>query len=93
MGGMSENPLEIPESDAIEQLNSVRYVDLREISEPNKKVFNSLRIVVEEAVVNEAAAVISDRPELANLLAGARRLSPSRDAGCSSFRGSTISPT
>jgi hypothetical protein len=61
MGEMSENPLRIPDSDAIEQLNAAKYVDLREISEPNKNFFNSLRIVVEEAAVNEAAVVASDR--------------------------------
>jgi hypothetical protein len=84
MSDMSENHLEIPESDAIEQLNSVRYVDLREISEPNKKAFNSLRIVVEEAVVNETAAMISDRPELANLLTGAHPIESLE--GCKLFQ-------
>ena len=84
MGDMSENTLEIPESEAIGQLNSARYVDLREISEPNKRVFNSLRIVVEEAIVNEAAAVVSDRPELANLLAGAHPIESVE--GCKRFR-------
>jgi hypothetical protein len=64
-------------------LNSTRYVDLRDISEPNKRAFNSLRIVVEEAVVNEAAAVVSDRPELANLLAGAHRIESVE--GCKTF--------
>ena len=63
--------METTQSGAIGQLNATRYIDLREISEPDKRAFNSLRIVVEEAVVNEAAAVVSDRPELANLLAGA----------------------
>ena len=57
MGEMTENPLRMPDSGAIERLNAAKYVDLREISEPNKNVFNSLRIVVEEAVVNEAAVV------------------------------------
>ena len=70
-GDMPQSPSEMPRSNAIGQLDSVGYVDLREISEPNKRVFNSLRIVVEEAVVNEAATVVSDRPELASLLAGA----------------------
>ncbi len=59
------------ESDAIRQLNSVRYVRLHEISEPDKSAFNSLRIVVDEAIVNMAAVAVSDRPELAALLAGA----------------------
>src|ERR1700722_10097086 len=67
----SEDSLQIPESDAIRQLNSVRYVRLHEISEPDKSAFNSLRIVVDEAIVNMAAVAVSDRPELAALLAGA----------------------
>jgi hypothetical protein len=68
---------------AIEQLNSVRYIDLREISEPDKRVFNSLRIIVEEAVVNEAAAVVSDRLELLGLLAGAHPIESV--TGCKTF--------
>src|ERR1700758_852079 len=84
MGDMLEDSLEIPEMDAIGQLNSVGYVDLREISEPNKRVFNSLRIVVEEAAVNEAAVVVSDRPELANLLAGAHPIESVE--GCKTFQ-------
>jgi len=78
MGDMSE-----PESVAIEQLNSVRYVYLREISELDKRTFNSLRIVVEEAVVNEAAGVVSDQPELANVLAGAHPIESIE--GCKKF--------
>jgi hypothetical protein len=78
MGNMSE-----PESPAIEQLNSVRFVYLREISELDRRTFNSLRIVVEEAVVNEAAAVVSDRPELANVLAGAHPIESVE--GCKKF--------
>jgi hypothetical protein len=81
---MSENPLEISDCDAIGQLNAVRYIDLRDISEPNKRVFNSLRIVVEQAVVNEAAVVVSDRPELASLLTGAHPIE-SVD-GCKTFQ-------
>jgi hypothetical protein len=71
-------------SDAVEQLNSAKYVGLREISEPNKRVFNSLRIIVEEAVVNEAAVVVSDRPELAALMTGAHPIE-SVD-GCKTFQ-------
>ena len=71
-------------SDAIGELNSVKYIDLREISEPNRRVFNSLRIVVEEAVVNEAAVVVCDRPELVNVLAGAHPIE-SID-GCKMFQ-------
>jgi hypothetical protein len=80
---MSEDPLEINNSDAIGQLNSVRYVDLREISEPNKRAFNSLRIVVEGAVVSEASVAVSDRPEIANLLAGAHPIESVE--GCKMF--------
>jgi hypothetical protein len=75
--------LETTQSGAIWQLNSTRYIDLREISEPDKRAFNSLRIVVEEAVVNEAAAVVSDRPELANLLARAHPIESVE--GCKTF--------
>jgi len=80
---MSEDPLQIPAPEAIRLLNSVRYVDLREISEPDKRVFNAVRIVVEEAVVNEAAVAVSDRPELACVLAGAHPIE-SFD-GCKTF--------
>ncbi|MGA9587938.1 MAG: hypothetical protein WBQ95_21590, partial [Terracidiphilus sp.] len=81
---MSKNPLEIPDSGAVEQLNSLKYVDLREISEPNKKVVNSLRVVVEEAIVNEAAGVLSHRPELAHLFAGAHPIESVE--GCKLFQ-------
>ena len=76
--------MEISESDAIRQLNAVRYVKVREISEPDKRVFNSLRIVLEEPIVNEAAGVVSDRPELANGLAGAHPIESVE--GCKKFQ-------
>ena len=50
---------------AIEELNSVEYLNLRELSEPRD---NSLRIVVEEAVVNHSAPVTSELPELETIL-------------------------
>lgn len=81
---MSESILEIPDWEAIEQLNSSRYIDLREISEPNKQVFNSLRIIVDEAIVNEAASVVSDRPELVGILAGAHPIESVE--GCKTFQ-------
>ncbi len=81
---MSKDPLELPESAAIRQLNSVRYIYLREISELDKRTFNSLRIIVEEAVVNEAAVEFSDRPELANILAGAHPIESVE--GCKIFQ-------
>jgi hypothetical protein len=74
----------MPESDAIRQLNFVRYVDLREISEPDKRAFNSLRIVVEEAIVNEAATVVSERPELEAVRAGAHPIESVE--GCRTFQ-------
>jgi len=80
---MSEAPLQIPESEAIRQLNSVRFVDLREISEPNRRVLNSVRIVVQEAIVNESALAVSDLPELANVLAGAHPIESVE--GCKTF--------
>lgn len=72
LAGMLNDPLQIPNSEAIRQLNDARYINLREISEPDKRVFNAVRIVVEEAIVNEAAVVVSERPELARVLADAR---------------------
>jgi hypothetical protein len=75
--------LQIPEAETIRRLNSVRYVDLREISEPDKRVFNAVRIVVEEAIVNEAVMAVSDRPELASILAGAHPIESVE--GCKTF--------
>ena len=72
------------ESHAAQLLNSAGMIDLREISEPNKRALNSLRIVVEEAVVNEASVVVSDRPELANILAGAHPIESVE--GCRKFQ-------
>ena len=74
----------MPESAAIQQLNSANYIDLREISEPDKGAINSLRIIVKEAVVNEAVQVASDRPELAGVLAGAHPIESV--AGCKTFQ-------
>jgi hypothetical protein len=76
-------PIEMLESDPVHQLNSVGMIDLREISEPDKRVFNSLRIVLEEAIVNKSAVVVNDRPELA-ILAGAHRIESVE--GCSKFQ-------
>ena len=76
--------METLESDAIRQLNSVRYVYLRDISEADKSVLNSLRMVVEEAVVNEAAVETSERPELANVLSGAHPIESVE--GCKKFQ-------
>lgn len=50
---------------ALEKLNSVKYIYLRELSEPKD---NSLRLVVEEAVDNHSGIV---RPELAELMSDA----------------------
>ena len=54
--------------EAIEQLNSARYLYLRELSEPRD---NALKLVVEEAVVNQSSLIKSDMPELAAILKGA----------------------
>ena len=68
----------------IQQLNSSKYVYLREISEADKRVFNSLKIVVEEAIVNEAATVSSERPELAKVLEKAHPIESV--PGCRTFQ-------
>lgn len=57
---------------------------MREIFELDKRTFNSLKIIVEEAVLNEAATVVSDWPELANILSGAHTIE-SVD-GCKKFQ-------
>src|ERR1700738_4125875 len=49
------------DSAAVEQLNSVQYLYLRELSEPRD---NSLKLVVEEAVVNRSGIVRPNLPEL-----------------------------
>lgn len=68
------------EDEALEKLNSVKYVYLRQLSEPRD---NSLRLVVEEAVDNRSGIVRPSLPELAE---------PMRDAypiesieGCKTF--------
>src|ERR1700743_3637444 len=71
-------------SDSVELINSVRYINVREISELDRRTFNSLKIIVDEAVVNETAVVTSDRPELANILAGARPIQTIE--GCKTFQ-------
>ena len=76
--------MEMTESFAIHQLNSVRYLYLREISEADKRTFNSLKITVEEAVVNDAVTVVSDRPELARVLGGAHPIESVE--GCKMFQ-------
>jgi hypothetical protein len=65
---------------AIKQLDSVRYLYLRELSEPKD---NSLRLVVEEAVVNSTGVVTSELPELDSIMKNA---SPIESAeGCAMF--------
>ena len=51
----------------LEQLNSAKYLYLRDLSEPRD---NSLRLVVEEAIVNASGVVpeLNVSPELANIL-------------------------
>jgi hypothetical protein len=67
----------------VEQLNSVKYLYLREISEPNKKAFNTLRLVVEEAVVNYGGHF--DAPqELRGIMKDAHPIEPVE--GCKVFQ-------
>ena len=75
------------DSTVFEQLNSVKYLYLREISEPDKKAFNTLRIVVEEAVVNHGGtipATVSGQPELREMLKGAHPIQSVE--GCKLFQ-------
>jgi hypothetical protein len=61
----------MPSASEVEQLNAVKYLYLRELSEPRD---NSLRIVVEEAVVNPSGIIAPEfleRPELAVIREGA----------------------
>lgn len=50
---------------ALEQLNAASFVYLRHLSEPRD---NSLRIIVEEAILNRSGLIQTSLPELANLL-------------------------
>jgi len=59
-------------------------VYLREIGELDRRTFNSLKIVVEEAVVNGTAHVVSERPELARVFAGAHPIESVE--GCRKFQ-------
>ena len=54
--------------DAVDELNSVKYTYLRELTEPRD---NSLKIVVEEAVLNENRIASSPIQELNHLFADA----------------------
>jgi hypothetical protein len=62
---------------AVERLNSVQYLYLRELSEPRD---NSLRVVVEEAIVNHSRVLGSDMPEPRSILKDA---SPIESVECS----------
>jgi hypothetical protein len=67
----------------LDSLNSAKYLYLRELSEPRD---NSLRLVVQEAVVNPVGSIGSSYPELPELEEILRRSSPieSTDA-CRTF--------
>jgi hypothetical protein len=67
----------------LDSLNSAKYLYLRELSEPRD---NSLRLVVQEAVVNPAGSIGSSYPELPELEEILGRSSPieSTDA-CRTF--------
>src|ERR1700744_4965347 len=71
-------------SDSIGLMNSVRYINVREISELDRRTFNSLKIIVDEAAVNETEVVTNDRPELAKIFAGARPIQTIK--GCKAFQ-------
>ena len=66
--------------DHLESLNAAKYLYLRELSEPRD---NSLRLIVEEAILNRSGIVHSDLPELANILKGASPIESV--AGCKTF--------
>jgi hypothetical protein len=71
------------EDAALEALNAVEYLYLQRLSEPSD---NSLRLVVQEAVVNRSGAVppaLPGLPELAEILKDARRIESIK--GCKSF--------
>lgn len=66
-----------------DSLNSAKYLYLRELSEPQD---NSLRLVVEEAVVNPAGSTRSSHPELPELEEILKGSSPIESTdGCRTF--------
>src|SRR5271157_613744 len=72
----------MPDNLKFDSLNSVKYLFLRQLSEPRD---NSLRVIVEEAIVNRfvPAHVPGDNPELDEIL---RRSSPIESVeGCKTF--------
>jgi hypothetical protein len=68
----------------VDQLNSVKYLYLRHLSEPRD---NSLRLIVEEAVVNPSgigpSPELSFLPELAHILSDASPIESNE--GCKTF--------
>ena len=68
---------------SLEQLNTAKYIRLREISESDE-TFNNLSIVVEEAVVNYGGSVHAPTPGLEALLKDAHPIEPVE--GCKRFR-------
>jgi len=72
----------VPASSGVEELESAKYLFLREISEPRD---NSLRLVVQEAVVSNSEAIALDfeGPELAEIRKGASPIESTED--CRSF--------
>lgn len=69
-------------SPELDSLDSIKYLYLRELSEPRD---NSLRIIVDEAVENRSAPspVPPDLPELAEILKGSWPIESTK--GCKSF--------
>jgi hypothetical protein len=73
----------MPDTVEIEQLNAVQYLYLRELSEPRD---NSLKIVVEEAIVNNSGFVKSELLELPELALIRESASPIESVeGCKMF--------
>src|SRR5260370_18489154 len=73
----------MPNVAEIEQLNSVPYLYLRELSEPRD---NSLKLVVEEAIVNRSGAGRPELLELPELTALRKDASPIESVpGCKGF--------
>ncbi len=74
------------DAEIFEQFETVKYLYLREISEPDKNAFNTLAIVAEEAILNQSKAATL-RPELAHLKSLLQDAHPIESVeGCRAFR-------
>lgn len=74
------------DAEILDIFEGVKYLYLRDISEPDKQAFNTLAIVAEEAVVNRGGLVMAmpERPELGAVLRGAHPIESIE--GCRTFR-------